>query len=241
MGRERIVQSMSEGTGATNEGEQKAPRYVVHIVESPRDTDLLTGRQDREPLHHVLRQAGIKTHEYLAVNAHTFGMALGAIAQSHQSGVVPILHLSAHGNGEGIALTSGDLFTWAQLRGIFIGLNKLLDGGLLLCMSTCEGFSALKMVASKDDAPFHTVVGPMHGVDWRDSLVAFVTFYHLVITREMQPNAAEDAMNSAAGLKPQTFRAVESQLARNFHAQREREEMERLFDDFMRLVNPEKK
>lgn len=62
---------------------------------------------------------------------------------------------------------------------------------------------------------------------WHDSLIAFVTFYHLVITKCQEPKAAEAVMNSAAGLPPGTFLVYTSKQVQDFHRQREFAEMVR--------------
>lgn len=221
---------------STLSGQTAKLRYVVHIIESPHDVELLDGRQDREPLRHVLKQAGIDAREYVAVNAKCFGQALITIAKTHEPGTQPIIHVSAHGDKTGIELTSGECLTWTNLRGVFNMLNTALDSGLLLGMSVCEGLHALKMVANSTDAPFHTLVGPTMSIDWRDSLVAFVAIYHLVITRNLEPQAAEAAMNAAAGLAPQTFRVVTSAQARKFHEKRMMAEAQKLFAEAAKLL-----
>lgn len=201
-------------------------KHLVHIIESPHDTDLLEDRQERMALRHALALAGVPTREYLVVSQKAFVMALKQIAATDVLKHSPVLHLSAHGNARGIELTSGDSFTWDEMKGVFAKVNEALNGGLLLCMSTCEGRAALKMIANKrDPAPFHTLVGPKKNVDWRDSLVAFTTFYHLVITHGEEPSAVEERMNGAAGLAKGTFAAITSAQVTAFHEQRERREL----------------
>lgn len=185
--------------------------YSVHVIESPSPIDLLDQRQEREALHRALRSAGVGIEGYLAVNRRTLASALVRIVKRPQ---IPrarhtIIHLSTHGNPHGIELTSGELVDWAQLGEAFRSINEATGGTLLLCLSACHGLRALKMVSSRHELPFGTLVGPTAEVLWTDSLVAFLSFYHLVIFKNAPPETAVLAMNTAAGLPADFFVAVD--------------------------------
>ena len=69
--------------------------------------------------------------------------------------MLPALHISAHGSENGIQLTSGEVVDWVELRDLVMPINKLFNGNLLLCISSCSltantnnifGFSDLSVV-----------------------------------------------------------------------------------------------
>ena len=44
-----------------------------------------------------------------------------------------------HGHPDGVALTCGDFLLWHDLRHLLLPLNRAMQGGLLICMSSCFG------------------------------------------------------------------------------------------------------
>ena len=94
-------------------------------------------------------------------------------------GVPPVIHLSMHGNQDGIALTSGENISWGELREILMPINASMQNGLLVCLSTCYGYSGTRMDMYFDEKPpFWAIVGSGGDVTWGDSLQGFSTFYH---------------------------------------------------------------
>jgi hypothetical protein len=112
----------------------------------------------------------------------------------------PILHLSAHGGGEGIQLSNGDVFRWDALRQLLIPINQSLKGALLLCMSACEGYSACRMAMEQGDTPhpYLAMVGNYGKPTWSDTAVSYLAFYHL-LAKGRTILEAIDAMKSASG------------------------------------------
>jgi hypothetical protein len=185
--------------------------YSVHVIESPSAADLLDQRQEREALRRALRSSGVGIEDYLAVNRATLASAL---VRAVRTPGVPkarfmIIHLSTHGSPHGIELTSGEEVGWAELGEAFRCINEAVEGRLLLCLSACHGLRALKMVKLGHSLPFGLLVGPTSEVYWTDAMVAFLSFYHLVILKGRLPEAAVYAMNTAAGLPDRFFVAVD--------------------------------
>jgi hypothetical protein len=84
-----------------------------------------------------------------------------------------------HGNDSGVALTSEEFLSWEELHAELAPLLNAMNGGLLICMSSCFGFAGCRMAmnTSKDHA-FWAIVGNSGSVDWSDAAVAYITFYH---------------------------------------------------------------
>lgn len=155
----------------------------VYIIESPSDSDLLEGRTEGRVLSEALRLAGI-CHKYnLATTKNTFSTALyeGLLEACNQyPSRFPILHLSMHGDNDGVSLTDGTNLSWETLRCYLTPLTNAGEGHLLICMSSCFGASGCRMAMHEGtDQPFWALVGNAGSASWEDAAVAYVTFYHL--------------------------------------------------------------
>ncbi len=153
----------------------------VYVIESPADMDLLDGRSEGRSLCEALRLASIPHWYSLVTTPKTFEESLGsrlseALSRFNQP---PILHLSMHGNDEGVALTNGEFLTWENLRRSLIPLTNAMDGGILICMSSCFGGAGCRMAMHEEkDYPFWALVGNSQSALWADAAVAYITFYH---------------------------------------------------------------
>lgn len=186
----------------------------VHIIESPSATDLLDGRTEGRALGEALTLASIPFWYNLAIDRSTLVQAVGPrLLEAWKAlGKLPILHLSMHGNQNGIALSNGDFLTWHELRQMLLPLNRAVQGGLLICMSSCFGASGCRMAMYSDNEPsFWALVGNSASTPWADSAVAYVTFYHLFFKGVGVDKAAE-AMRVASG--DQNFRALSGPMAK---------------------------
>ena len=115
-------------------------------------------------------------------------------------GLYPIIHISAHGTEEGIILSSGGIVSWQNLKNILSPINEALNGGLLICMSSCQGFSACRMAMAEEEGrpPFYAIVGNTSTPLWSDTAIAYAAFYHLISKGCILINAV-NAMKEASG------------------------------------------
>lgn len=178
-------------------------KFFVYIIESPSDVDLYLQRTEGNVLQQAVRLNLIQCEHRLAINSRSFRAALQVgltEAMGLFAGAIPILHISAHGFSEGIQLSSGEVLNWAQLRELLLPINKALNGSLIVCMSTCEGYSGARMamVANSDENPFLALVGNGSKPTWPETAVAFSTFYHLIANGYYVSDAV-DAMRTASG------------------------------------------
>lgn len=173
---------------------------TVYIIESPSPTDFLNGVHEGATLGAALKHAGITSHLYTAVNVQTFFEALRRVLNDARSAtsqqVTPILHLSMHGDTVGVGLTSGESLDWKPLGDALVVVNGALQGGLLVSMSTCEGFEGVKMAHREGARPFLALVGPVEEVAWADTVAAFVTYYHHVEVTAGKTASATALMNA---------------------------------------------
>lgn len=179
--------------------------FFVFVIESPSAVDLYHRRSEATVLSQAISLNRIACEIRLAVNREAFDAALRiglSDAMRGNPGLIPLLHISAHGSGEGIQLSSGELISWADLRQLLLPVNKALHGALLVCMSTCEGFAGqrMAMVVDSEEHPFYAIVGNSSTPTWSETAVGFATFYHLMANGH-EINGAVAAMQIASGNK----------------------------------------
>jgi hypothetical protein len=139
----------------------------------------------------------------LAINRQAFyaSLQIGLTeAMSATPNSVPIIQIIAHGFSEGIQLSSEEIIDWAALKELLTPINKALDGNLIVCMSTCEGYSGsrMAMISEPDDFPFLALIGNGSKPTWPETAVAFSAFYHLLANNRYVADAV-DAMRVASG------------------------------------------
>ena len=65
----------------------------------------------------------------------------------------------------------------------------------------CDGFKGIQLSRDVPLSPFAELHGPGEAVTWTDSLVAWITFYHQMLTKHgVSAEEATSLMNAAAGL-----------------------------------------
>lgn len=182
----------------------------IHILESPSPQDFLSNTQEGRALYETLRIGEIDVRVHTTITKATFQTVIAQIIQeAAQEDHFPILHISAHGNEDGIAFSDQSGFLpWKELGNVILPLHNELGGHLLICLSTCFGGSGFKMSCRIGQHSFHTLVGANTTVNWNDSLIAFSSFYHNFICKNIDIPSAIVAMNSAAGLANDTFQMI---------------------------------
>ena len=149
----------------------------------------------------ALALSGVPATYNLVTDRSTLDTAIGNrlndATSIHQA--FPVIHLSLHGNNEGIALTSGDFLTWHELRQVLVPINQSLDDALLVCLSSCFSASGCRMAMyANQPLPFFALVGHPEKAAWADAAIAFVTFYHRLSKGALLPDAVA-AMKAASG------------------------------------------
>ena len=174
--------------------------FFVHIIESPSDKDFLQGRTEGRLLTNGLDIAQILFSYSVAVNREAFEYAL---KRRLSEGIVkynllPIIHFSAHGNNEGLALTNG-FIGWDELDVLLSSINSMMNGCLIVSISACSGFAGCKMaMKSNGPSPFHGIIGPTEDISLSDTAISFLVFYNL-LSKGVDILSAVDAMNSVSG------------------------------------------
>lgn len=174
----------------------------VYIIESPSDTDIYHKRTEADLLEKVCSLIGVPSSSRQVTSKATFKTAIQDFKDRVLNGPLrmPILHISAHGNSEGIEITGGLFIPWSELKEILAPVNQAFGGILILCMSSCEGLAACQMAMSLEDKdlPFLAMVGNSGQPTYPETAVAYSAFYLHLKKGRFAP-AAVQAMCAASG------------------------------------------
>ena len=178
-------------------------KFFVFVIESPSPVDLYHRRSEGEIIQQAVNLNQIPCIVRTAVNAEAFEASLKIGLKEEMDafpGLVPILHISAHGSTDGIQLSSGQVLDWQALKGLLQPINKALSNSLLVCLSCCEGYAGIRMAMNLDnvDHPFYAIVANGSKPLWADTAVAYSSFYHLLAKGEYITDAV-NAMRVASG------------------------------------------
>lgn len=179
------------------------PGFFVYVIESPSAVDLYHRRGEGDVLLQALPLSGITCVSRCAITREAFTAALQIGLKDEMARFpqwFPILHISSHGNGDGIQLSSTELLTWQELSDLLTPINAALKNTLIVAMSCCEGYSGTRMAMRTDEAPlpFFALVGSSQKPTWSDTAIAFLVFYHRLI-KGAHVTEAVQAMNTATG------------------------------------------
>lgn len=149
----------------------------------------MDGRTEGRALSAFLDLARIPNSYNLATDLNTFDLAFGdRLAKAVSDlGVLPTIHISAHGNKHEIELTNGERVSWSELAKRF-------------CLSACFGLTANKMLLETVSAlPMKTLVASSGKVGWHEAAVGYATFYNHFLKLGKSIEESVTAMKAASG------------------------------------------
>lgn len=194
----------------------------VHIIESPSSEDLLDGQTEGKSICTSFELSGIPHCYNLVTDENTFHMALSTRlinAWEKYEPTFPYLHLSMHGNDDGIELTNNTFYTWDQLHNLLSPLIKVMNGNLIITMSTCEGAAGIKMALKNIHGPtFQAIIGNTEETNYDDAAVAYTVFYHNMMKGKSLKHSVV-AMQMASGDKnflPLDGKALRERVKKEF-------------------------
>jgi hypothetical protein len=177
--------------------------FFIYIVESSSALDLYHRRTEGQVLADALRLANLTCVTRCAISREAFYAAFQVGLREEMANLapaLPIIHISSHGDGEGISLSSGETLSWLELGALLEPINAALKNQLIVAMSCCNGYSGIRMAMKEDDSPmpFFALIGTWQSPTLSDSVVAFSAFYHRLFKGAHIKEAVE-AMNVASG------------------------------------------
>lgn len=184
---------------------EQRTKFFVFVIESPSAVDLYHRRSEGEIVKQAVELNSITCVVKTAISVQAFDACLKiglSEAMNRHPGFVPLLHISAHGDAQGIQLSDGYLMGWRELREHLRPINQALGGSLVVCMSSCEGYSGVQMAMAMDmedsDLPYYALVGTGNKPTWAETAVGYATLYHQLCRGEHIADAV-GAMRVASG------------------------------------------
>lgn len=182
---------------------EKRIKFFVFVIESPSAVDLYHRRSEGDIVRQAVELNDIVCIVKTAISMQAFDACLKiglSEAMNSLPGFIPLLHISAHGDAHGIQLSDGYVMAWGELREHLRPINQALGGSLVVCMSSCEGYSGIRMAMNMDvqDLPFYALIGTGNKPTWAETAVGYATLYHQLCRGE-HINVAVNAMQVASG------------------------------------------
>jgi hypothetical protein len=100
-------------------------------------------------------------------------------------GIVPIIHIEAHGNQEYLILSHEQL-KWSALYDMLIEINLLLKNWLILILAMCYGGWITKCLNPSKRSPFRYLLSSPNKVYDKELLNGFVEFYNTFFFSEQK-------------------------------------------------------
>jgi hypothetical protein len=203
-------------------------KFFVFVIESPSAADLYHRRGEGEIIKQAAELNGIMCVVKTAISLQAFEACLKfsiVDAMNMAPDCIPVVHISAHGNSHGIQLSDGYQMSWAELRDHLRPVNQAIGGVLVVCMSSCEGYSGIRMAMHLEDSelPYFALVGCGSQPTYSETAVGYATFYHQ-LWRGVHIDTAVGAMRVASGNNHFNLQhAIETRLG---------------YIDFLKRVNP---
>ncbi|HGS5294531.1 TPA: hypothetical protein ACMDR2_003568 [Vibrio cholerae] len=175
-------------------------RHEILILESRSPKDIYDDRFEAGTLKQVLKLEGVDTKHFEVINREYFAKAIKYAEKEH----IRYIHISAHGNPQGIALTDGDFITWRELDEI--AWPKLKN--TCLCFSSCSVGEGAEELFIYHKSFCNAIVAPTRNIGWGEALVAFSAFYHRALSTETSTAQDVKVLNHIVGAG--SFRLIES-------------------------------
>lgn len=165
------------------------------------------------------RRTGYELHEWMEIKrpgwstyspCQTGADVLAAIdrarLRAQQTGIIPILHLEAHGGNSGLAPSSNmnaELLAWEKLTIPLQGLNLATRCNLVVVVAACVGFAVGKALRQGPRAPAVALVGPDAKVAPSELLLGMKEFYRRLMADN--PSLLEIASSASRELGSATL------------------------------------
>lgn len=151
----------------------------VWIIEWLLPDDQRTGLQLHEWMKD--RRLGWSTYSMCKTKQEIISTIERVTSRVQQSGLIPVLHLEAHGGNHGLEGPNGtggrELLTWDELTEPLQNLNLATRCNLVVFVAACTGFAGIKAFQRGPRAPAVALVGPDAQVMPRNLLDGTKEFY----------------------------------------------------------------
>lgn len=156
--------------------------FFIFVVESPFESEVRSSTSEGKAIAQVLALSGVPTQVLAVADAEELERCIRidfVRAGMHQhNGRVPVLHLSAHGDLDGLKLRNGAV-PWSHVANWMSDVNWEYFGTVLASISACRGLQGYQGALGRhpERLPFMTLVGSTAEPRWGQSAAAFVALY----------------------------------------------------------------
>jgi hypothetical protein len=171
--------------------------YKIFILESLRAKDPKTG----EEVYSYLKSKKIESTFFCFKSVLELQNILTLIkVECSNSKKVAFVHIDCHGNEKGIGVVKDDeseeLIKWDDLSDIFRSIYLATNRKSVICLSSCNGFNAMKMVAYNRPCPYDHICGSLEKISFSDSLKGYKLFYNLIALGKSIYDSAVEVHNN---------------------------------------------
>jgi hypothetical protein len=198
----------------------------IYIIQSLPDKDMKTGKRLFDGLVlHVNSVHPELTSEYIeATDAAALFAAVLKIrddTKAMKNKTLPLIHLEAHGDEEGLMVASGEHLEWERIEQLLREINLACYNNLLLTLGVCKGIHLINIAMPIHPAPFWGLIAPEATVTAAAVEDGFNAFYEEFLT-SFDGNMALDKLNGAIPKGSPRFEFVNSIMLfiyayRDFH------------------------
>ena len=179
----------------------------IVVIQSLKSNDMKTGSLLHEDLETMEKwhARGLKLDFHNVGCRAELTSLLSAIEQEVRTEEeVPVLHFEMHGSRHGLALVSGEVITWDELKTHLIQINILTRNNLLITLAACYGAYLSQVLLPTDRTPCWGLVGPKEEILPCDLLKSYLEFYREIFETGNGSNALK-RLNDAINPKKQTY------------------------------------
>ncbi len=199
--------------------------------ERPTGSELHRWMEQQRPKWSIYNRCSSKLEVIHSIERATYS--------AQQSGMVPILHIEAHGGDAGLAPSNdarGEFLSWPELTIPLQQLNLATNCNLIVVVAACLGFAAIQALTKGPRAPAVALVGPDATLSPSDMLLGAKEFYrrfkdeslrltHIVESASREMSAADFEYEPFATL---AYETLVEQLVRMRRPTEQRARLERL-------------
>lgn len=190
----------------------KSRKYIdLHVIDAIDKASLKRLGFEADALRKALEDTSIHIVPHTANDVATLIEAINDVRTYRASYIdprhaVPYIHISCHGNKNGLEVGETEEMSWRALSEALLPLLETTDYHLALSLSSCWGYRGgeLAYVMSEDyrkRRPYYSLVGPTKKEKIPKLLTTFAEFYRQLLVRNRKLKTAVKLANEVGPAK----------------------------------------
>jgi len=156
-----------------------AKMNCLYWITSLHESEQGVTRRVLEDLRAVAGQRQLAIVQYTPTSAAEFLAVMDQMAAEAKAGMLPMIHLDAHGSAEGgiLVAATGEYVSWEAVAGKFRVINEIVGNNLCVVSGVCFSFHFVKAIDINQVSPFFMLLAPEHEIAAGDIEENVVGFY----------------------------------------------------------------